>query len=80
MAAVIGGVAIFMNSSYDGPVPPTPDVDPDEYRLCIAGPNGILYADFAETEAAKQLIGILSDSPRDVTLEDYGNFEKVCLR
>ena len=58
--------------SYD-----TSDADTDGYLLKISGPNGIVYADFASTNAAKGLIESLKESSINVDLQDYGSFEKV---
>ena len=63
--------------SDNGLSPDTPDVDTDGHLIKISGPNGTLYADFASTNAAKDLIGSLKDSPINVDLQDYGSFEKV---
>ena len=67
---------ILMNDT-DKPDPVVPDVDPDEYILKITGTNGTVYADFADTDAAKGLIEALEKSPISVELHDYGGFEKV---
>ena len=77
--ALISGGAIILMNNYDGPSPDpvVPDVDPDDYILEITGPNGTVYADLAQTDAAKELIGALEDSSLSVKLQDYGRFEKV---
>ena len=77
--ALIAGGAIILMNNYDDPSPDpvVPDVDPDDYILEITGPNGTVYADLAQTDAAKELIGALEDSPLSVKLQDYGGFEKV---
>ncbi len=78
IALIAGGIIILMNNSDNpSPDPVVPDVDPDEYILRISGPNGTVYANLAETDAAKELIRALEDSPLSIRLQDYGGFEKV---
>ena len=82
--AVAGAVMVTMNKndskdrSDDAIIPP--DVEPgtlDGARLAIKGPNGTIYADFADTAAANELRNTLSKGTVSVNLHDYGSFEKV---
>ena len=73
--ALIAGCVMMMDNPKTDPV--VPDVDPDEYVLKISGPGGTLYADLADTDAAKGLIDALEKSSLNVSLQDYGGFEKV---
>ncbi len=78
LIAAAAGCAIMMIMNHQkGNDSDPPDIDPSGYRLKISGPNGTIYADFADTTAAKELIVTLLESPIDVELEDYGDFEKV---
>ena len=79
--AAITGCAIIMYGdspkSDNSSDPEAPYADTDGYLLKISGPNGIVYADFASTNAAKGLIESLKESSINVDLQDYGSFEKV---
>ena len=76
IAAAAGCAIMMMNHPSENENNP-PDIDPSGYRLKITGPNGNVYADFADTTAARELIAALLKSPINVELEDYGSFEKV---
>ena len=77
LIAVAAGCVIMLMNHQTGNDSDPPDIDPSGYRLKITGPNGTVYADFADTTAARELIAALLKSPIDVKLEDYGDFEKV---
>ena len=76
-----GAIVLFnMNKDSGSSDREIPDVSPEELegmRLKITGPNGVLYADFAETKAADELKRALSQESITVNLRDYGDFEKV---
>ncbi len=45
--------------------------------LVISANGGDIYAYFDDSEAAVELLGMLEESPIEVSLSDYGGFEKV---
>ena len=77
--AITGGAILMYGDSKkpDNSSVSDPDVDTGGYALKISGPNGIVYADFASTTAAEDLMEYLKTSALNVNLHDYGSFEKV---
>lgn len=53
-----------------------PDVK-EEKKLNISVNGHILKADLADTQAAKELYELIKNKPLELTLSEYGSFEKV---